>query len=328
MELPPITENYMVEAKIGLQNQGQVGVVIVTHNAKHHLPRCLPPYLESSLKPKVMVVNSSSKDGTVELAKEMGAEVLIIPRNEFNHGITRERARKHLNTQIVVMATPDAYPKDNFVLEKLLEPLFQNFASVSYARQIPHQGADFFESFPRKFNYNDKSHLRSIEDLSKYGVLTFFCSNSCAAYQNSALDEIGGFRETLTAEDFFAVARLLSRGHKVAYSADAVVFHSHRYNLIQEFKRYFDTGLVHAWNKEFLSFNEVVKKRGQDFFKNLIGELWREDRLLIPYGILNTGVKWFGYKLGLQLAPAPDWIKRKFSSQEYYWDSSIKKELA
>ena len=70
-----------------------IGVAVITHNARQHLSKCLPPWLQSPLKPKVLVVNSSSKDGTVECAKEMGADVLIIPRHEVNHGKTREKAR-------------------------------------------------------------------------------------------------------------------------------------------------------------------------------------------------------------------------------------------
>ncbi|HEY4831864.1 MAG TPA: glycosyltransferase family 2 protein, partial [Waddliaceae bacterium] len=61
-------------------------MAIITHNAKHHLPCCLPPLLQSSLKPRVLVVNSSSNDGTVEQAQSLGAETLVIPRADFNHG--------------------------------------------------------------------------------------------------------------------------------------------------------------------------------------------------------------------------------------------------
>jgi rhamnosyltransferase len=119
-----------------------IGVVVVTHASKYHLPRCLPPYLNSPLKPRVLVVNSSSHDGTVEVARALGAETLLIPRNKFNHGTTRELARKHLGTDIIVMTTPDAYAQDD-LLEKLVQPLLDNQCVVSYARQIPHEGGLF-----------------------------------------------------------------------------------------------------------------------------------------------------------------------------------------
>ena len=49
-----------------MQNRSSVGVIVVTHNAKKHLAHCLPYLLNSELCPRVLVVNSSSNDGTVE----------------------------------------------------------------------------------------------------------------------------------------------------------------------------------------------------------------------------------------------------------------------
>ena len=81
-----------------------VGVVVITHRAREHLERCLLPLTRSPLQPRVLVVNSSSQDGTVEKAAELGAETLVVPRRSFNHGLTRELARRHLGTPVVVIA--------------------------------------------------------------------------------------------------------------------------------------------------------------------------------------------------------------------------------
>ena len=122
-----------------------IGVAVITHAARRHLPHCLPPYLSSPLRPRILVVNSSSGDGTVELARELGAETLVIPRRAFNHGSTRELARRHLATDIVCMATPDAYPVDEQMLGKLVAPLLEGRASVAYARQVPREAAGTLE---------------------------------------------------------------------------------------------------------------------------------------------------------------------------------------
>ena len=250
-----------------------VGVAVITHSAKHHLPHCLPPILQSSLKPRTLVVNSSSNDGTVELAQELGAETHIIPRADFNHGATREAARKLLGTEYIVMITPDAYALDSSFLETLVSPLLHHEASIAYARQIPHNGANFFEKFSRDYNYPNESHIRSIHDLSHYGVYTFFCSNSCAAYRNSALDEVGGFPTGLFGEDTVAVAKMLHKGHKIAYVADAVVKHSHRYSLQQEFKRHFDIGFSRKDYEDLISAKEGDKNRGKDYVKTMMKQL-------------------------------------------------------
>lgn len=252
----------------------------------------------------------------------MGVETLVIPQKEFNHGATRELARKHLNTDIVVMMTQDAYPQSSDFLEYLITPLLEGKASVSYARQIPHQGADFFESFPRQFNYPETSHIRGIEDLETYGSYTFFCSDSCAAWINSALDEIGGFFPVLTHEDAFAVARLLDKGHHIAYVAEAVVLHSHRYSLLQEFKRYFDTGYARSIYKKELFYGSKDEKHGSQFVKTMLKELIRKQPLAIPYAILHIAAKYLGYKVGKIGHKLPLKMVRLLSGQNYYWSSN------
>lgn len=296
-----------------------VGVAVITHNAKKHLKHCLPPLLNSPLKPKVLVVNSSSEDGTIELAKEMGAEVLVIPRKEFNHGTTREKARLFLNTDIIVMVTPDAYALDNDMLEKLVTPLKEGKASISYARQIPHKGSDFFESYAREFNYPSQSHIRSKDDTASHGIYTIFCSNSCAAYRNEALDEIGGFKPVLLGEDTFTTAKLLLRGHKIAYVAEAVVKHSHRYSLTQEFKRNFDIGLARKQQEKLITAFGRDQKRGKEYVTQMLKKLAKEKPWLIPYACLQILTKYAGYSLGKACINQPDSLKRIFSSQDFYW---------
>lgn len=296
-----------------------IGVAVITYRAKHHLPFCLPPFLTSPLKPRVVVVNSSSHDGTVELAQEMGAETFVIPRGEFNHGTTREKARQHLNTDIIVMVTPDAYATDNQVLEKLVTPIILKKSSAAYARQIPHDGADIFEAFPREFNYPPTSHLRSLKDVDTYGVYTYFCSDSCAAYSNQALDEVGGFPPVLTGEDTVVVAKLLQKGHSIAYVAEACVKHSHRYTLWQEFQRHFDTGLARKEYGHLLALGGRDEKRGQEYVASLMRRLMREQPLLLPYAALQSMMKWMGYRIGRSSGKAPLWFKKALSSQDFYW---------
>ena len=204
-----------------------IGVAVITYKDARHLEKCLPPLLKSPLKPKVLVFDSSSNDGTPELAKKLGAEVLVVPRTEMNHGAARELCRKKLKTDIVVMMTPDAYAADSQMLTKLIEPIVSGKAAVSYARQIANAGANIISRFGRQFNFPDKSNIRSIKDTSTYGVYTAFCSDACTAWLNKALDEIGGFRWVLSGEDAVAAAMLLRKGYKIAYVAEAVVEHSH-----------------------------------------------------------------------------------------------------
>lgn len=301
--------------------ENKVGVAVITYNAKKLLPNSLPPLLNASIPTKVLVVNSSSTDGTVELAKEMGSETLVVPRKSFNHGTTRELARKALGTEIVVMMTPDAIAIDNQVIEKLVDPLISKKASAAYARQLPHDNSGLFESFPREFNYPAESHIRSLKDLEKHGSYLFFFSDSFSAYRNDALDEIGGFTHVLTGEDTVAIAKLLHAGHKIAYQAEALVKHSHSYTLLQEFKRYFDTGLAREGYKNLLEIAGTDDKRGREFAKALLKKTASEHPALLPYAIIQTLSKWLGYKIGQRSLNAPLSLKKALSGQDFYWNN-------
>lgn len=297
----------------------KVGCAILTYQAEKHLEKCLPPLFKSPLKPKVLVIDSSSKDRTAALAAAMGAEVIVIPQAEFNHGRTREMARKKLGTEIVCMITQDAYMTDEHALTRLVEPLIEGKASVAYARQLPHKGAKFFEAFQRQFNYPIEGQLRTLNDAGRYGVYTFFCSNSCAAYDNKALDSVGGFEEVLLGEDTHAVAKLLHAGKAIAYAAEAHVYHSHDYGLTEEFKRNFDTGYARKSYGGLLAAGGSDAKRGRQYVKQMMLRLSKEAPHLIPYAIMHIGAKWAGYFLGRMSEHAPIWVKKRLSSQKYYW---------
>lgn len=300
----------------------KITVVIPTKNAGTDLALLLKKLHEQRLQPdSITIYDSASEDGTMMLAQKMGVNVKSVIPADFNHGATRELARKQTDAEIVIFMTQDAIPVDDLLIEKLVEPIINGTASFSYARQIPRRGAEIFESFPRQFNYPAESNIRSIADAEKYGVYTFFSSDSCAAYLNSALDEIGGFRPTLTSEDYFVAARLLRKGHKVAYVAGAVVEHSHAYTLFEEFKRYFDTGYVRAENPWVQDIVGQAEGRGKEYFAALLLVLSKSKPWLVPYAVVNTCVKLLGYRFGYWSFKSPTWWKKNLSGQRYYWDS-------
>lgn len=305
-----------------------IGIAVITHRARQHLPHCLPPLLASPLRPKVLVVNSSSNDGTVELAREIGADTLIVPRRSFNHGTTRELARRVLGTDIVMMLTPDAYPSSPTLVERLTRPIREGQAAVAYGRQVAETDGQLVERFGRAFNYPPTSQLRSMGDWPLYGSYTHFCSNACAAWSNAALDAIGGFRPTLVSEETIAVAELLARGERIAYVAEAVVRHSHRYRLRDEFKRSFDVGWTRHLYRHLLLAREADETRGGRFVRALIPTVLAEAPWRLPEAMLRVGLRYAGYRTGLAGRHLPAMLARYLSGQDFFWDSEIGHALA
>ena len=139
---------------------------------------------------------------------------------------------------------------------------------------------------------------------------------------NSALDEVGGFPSVLLGEDTCVVARLLRKGHKIAYVAEALVKHSHRYSLLEEFRRSFDTGLARKEYGSLLECEGSDVQRGFGYFKEMSKQLLKDKPYLLPYAFSHTLAKWLGYKIGRTSERAPIWLKKKLSSQDFYWSSN------
>ncbi len=302
-------------------SRADVGVVVVAYRAGRLLDRCLPPLLASPLRPRVLVVDSGSDDDTVARARALGAEVRIIPRESFNHGLTREQARHWLGTEIVVMVTPDVRPTGPEVLERLIAPIRRGEAAAAYARQIPRRGADPIERFGRAFAFPPRSEIRDLSAYARLGTAAHYCSDACCAWWQPALDAIGGFPPTLVSEETVAVVRLLERGYRLAYVAEAVVEHSHRSSLWGDFRRQFDVGLTRTLHARTLLARGRDESRGRAYLRGLLATLAREAPHWIPYALLHTACRYAGYRLGRQAARWPRALAARLSSQDYFWRS-------
>lgn len=301
-----------------------IGVVIITYRAREHL-RVLLPALQSSTVPvKILVVNSSSHDGTVEEAQKWGVDVHVVPRLQFNHGSTREEARKIIDTPIVVMMTPDAYPADAFMVERLTKPIRNECAVATYARQIPHEGADLFERFAREFHYPNTSRFYTASS-SENRTETLFFSNSCSAYDQDALDQVGGFPHVLLGEDTLTAGALLQRGYSLAYVAEALVHHSHRYGALEEFMRHFDIGCMRHLLGAYGHHVKMDRKRGWEYARAFLSRVAAEEPAQLPSACLHLISKWSGYQVGKLSSWMPHALCKRLSSQKFYWDS-LKKE--
>lgn len=292
-----------------------VGIVIPTLNAEKDIEKNLKCIDQS--KNKVLIIDSKSSDRTIEIAKKYNCFIAL--EEKFNHGSTRERARKILNTDIVVYLTQDAFLESQESIDLLIKPIKDGKASISYGRQIERKGSSIFESFPVNFNYPEKSNIRSISDINKYGVYTFFCSDNFGAYLNSHLDEIGGFEHILTGEDYFACSKLLLANKKVAYVADAIVEHSHDFTLLENFRRYFDTGYVRGERPYIQKLVGHANRRGAKLTKLFFIKILKDKPHLIFYAFLEVVFKYLGFKIGFYGQNLPKYIKKILSNQKYFW---------
>ncbi len=279
-------------------------------------------YRQTVLFHELLIVDSSSEDETVAIAKEFGAEVVVIPHEEFDHGGTRSWISKKARGDILIFLTQDAVPASTDALAKLIEPLLSDETIVvTYGRQLPNRDATVLAVHLRFFNYPPQAGVRSFADRERLGFQTIFASNSFAAYRKTALAEVGYFKSGLIfGEDTCAVGRLLMQGYKVAYVADAIVFHSHNYTCMQEFRRSFDIGVLHVTERWLLETYGHAEGRGWQYVKSGVSWLMNGDKMaLLPIFFWRVFVKLFGYKLGRNFHSLPQWLMPFLSMHRSWW---------
>ncbi len=276
-----------------------------------------------------MVVDSSSTDGTDFAALPSGWQLFQIAAADFNHGATRNLALQHLpiGTDVVVFMTQDALLADAQAVQKLVAALVDRAVACAWGRQLPHivdgHAATPIAAHARAFNYPATSRVASLADRLQWGLKTCFMSNSFAAYRVADLLAVGGFpSDVILGEDMAVAARLLMAGKRVAYVADACVHHSHNYTTLQEFRRYFDTGVFHARNPWLIQTFGSIGGEGLRFVKSEIAYLLKYAPLWLPLAALRTLAKWLGYKAGRFEARLPLRFKRWCSMHKAYWDKN------
>lgn len=308
-------------------DRSQVAVVIPTINAgKFWANFSAGLRLQGLPASQVIVVDSSSVDGTRELAAAEGYQVFCIDRRDFNHGGTRTFALDLVPwasvvvylTQDAVLATPDS-------LDLLLSAFEDERVAAAYGRQLPRPSAGPIEAHARLFNYPPQSDVRDFESRHRLGIKAAFLSNSFSAYRVNELLGVGGFpSEVIMAEDAIVAGRLLLAGWKTAYVAEAQVYHSHPFTIGQEFRRYFDIGVCHrreAWLRE--RFGKAGSEGGR-YVRSELSYLARHSPRLVPVGLLRTMTKALGYQLGLHGSGIGREWSRRLSYHKSFWDETPK----
>lgn len=296
-------------------------IILPTLNAAKEWNEFAPALLACVSAEQVLVVDSQSTDGTVDLALAAGFMVHKIARDEFNHGGTRQVAADMLpDSEILVYLTQDAILASPTAISQLVAALDDPSVAAAYGRQLPRPGAGAIESHARYFNYPPVSQIRDLGSRDRMGIKSIFISNSFAAYRRSALMKVGGFpKDVIFGEDTLTAAKLLLGGEKIAYVAHAIVYHSHSYTWAQEFRRYFDIGVLHSRERQLLKEFGNTQGEGKKFVISEIRYLLQTSPIHIPSALLRTGLKLFGYRLGGMESILPTPLKTLLSMHKRFW---------
>jgi rhamnosyltransferase len=233
----------------------RVSVVVPTLNAGPHLEELLEKLSAQrvSFGHEVLVIDSGSTDGTVELARRYGASVHRIPRDEFGHGATRNLGVSLASGEYVAFIVQDAVPLDEWWLAAMVENLDRDETVAGvYGRQIPRPESSpltraLVNGWPtadlerREQFVDDPERYPGLPPVERRLLATFDNVSSCV--RRSVWEEIP-FERTGFGEDVWWGKKVVEAGYKIVYEPRSAVFHSHERGAAYDLRRHYVEGQI------------------------------------------------------------------------------------
>jgi rhamnosyltransferase len=285
-----------------------ISVAIPTLNGARELEATLAAVRRQTVEAELVVLDSSSADGTRDVAARFGAAVHVIAREQFGHGRARNRLMELTSGERVAFLTQDAEPAD----ERWLERLLAADAALGCGPYAPRPGASrslrrefagWFDPAPRTYTAAD------LPDPPMPGPVTF-ASSANLCLRRDAWERVP-FRDVAYAEDQQLVIDLLRAGLTKAWVPDASVLHSHDYGPVEQLRRSFDEArALH----ELYGWTTATSPRA--VLGTIRAEV-RKDRAFGPGSLAQSlgyhGARAAGAALGTSAARLPAPVRRRLS---------------
>jgi rhamnosyltransferase len=210
-----------------------ISIVVPARNEADNITACLDAVFsqETDHQPEVLVIDSGSSDGTVELVKQYpGVMLKEIPAQDFGHGKTRNLGAELTGGEYIVFLNADALPADKHWLARLTGALKEdsNTAGV-FSRHLPKKDCHLYMVRDLLSSMPDRPMARS-----RAGALDFmlFSTVSCAI-RRDVWQKHRFKQDILIAEDQEWARRVLEDGYNIRYEPASLVLHSHNYSPAQ-----------------------------------------------------------------------------------------------
>lgn len=184
-----------------------------------------------ALRPRqVVVVDSGSTDGTLDIVRAFPTTLIEIKPEEFTYGFALNLGVASVDTEVVATLSAHSLPANPDWLRNLIQPFTRPRVAGVYGRQLPRSNATILELLGMRLTgvLSDRPKLLNRKPLF---------SNANGAFRRSLwlehpFDEaVGG------AEDIAWVRSMQERGYLIAYQPTAAVYHSHGEPLIKHLRR-------------------------------------------------------------------------------------------
>lgn len=227
-----------------LRTLKSVSVIVPVKDGERFLPELLEAVstqaaARDDVGTRILVVDSGSRDASVSISREAGAEVIEVPPGEFGHGRTRNLAAESTGGDVLAFLTQDAKP-----LSGWLDAILDGFAMADAVGVVygPHRArADTSPMIARELDAFFAGHADKIDGgprLQRAGDLPWL-SNVNAAYRRDCWEALR-FPDVAYSEDQAFGEAMLAAGWAKVFHPGMAVAHAHDYPPLRFAQRYFD----------------------------------------------------------------------------------------
>lgn len=285
-----------------------VSIVIRCFNEVEHLPRLFGELKRQSFSDyEVVVVDSGSDDGTLEIMQSEDVRLEHIRKEDFSFGRSLNMGCRAARGEILVFISAHCYPENEDWLANLVDGFNDPKVAVVYGKQrgIPESHFSERQIFKRWF---PEVTIERQDDP--------FSNNANCAVRRSLWEE-HPYDETLTGLEDVAWAQVVMReGWWVSYRGDAGVIHVHnetpsqiRHRYRREaitFQKVFPSEHFNVWDFVRLSAANVVKDWRAAAAQHA---LWSNVWPIVRFRVSQFAGTYQGFHM--RRAPSSD-LKRRF----------------
>lgn len=233
-----------------MKNNPKCSIIVRTRNHKRLLENLLKEIKKQKKisKPEIVVVDSSSTDGTREVAEKEGCKIVSLDPKDFGHSYTLNLGAKNSKNEILAYVSVDIIPKDDFWLFNLIKHFVNKKIAGVFGKQEPIPNFNTIEEFKTKKMFSDDGKT----------VALFSCASGAirkSVWKKIKYNEKMPYK-LMGGQDQTWVLEAEKLGYRIIYEPKSIVYHSHKYSAKSRIRSAYTIGF---YQKEVDEFNKKVK---------------------------------------------------------------------